>query len=264
MRLLARTWNLAHGRTEPESDSTWLKEMAGLVAEGEPDVVCLQEVPVWALGSLARWSRMQAVGAVAMRPRAGAIGRWITALQPRRLRSALTGQANAILVHGKHGGVGPSATIELNDRSLRSEIGSALGLGRAERNHWRRNRRVCQTVRVQLGETAIVVANMHLTHFDQRLAEAELAKAAAFVDQVAGGQTPSLLGGDLNIHGTEGSAFASLRTTGYTDPDAGIDHLLGRGMSLVRGPAPLDDSVRTRDGVRLSDHPIVEAEFECV
>ena len=102
---------------------------------------------------------------------------------------------------------------------------------------------------------------MHLTHFDQRLAEAELAKAAAFVDQVAGGQTPSLLGGDLNIHGSA-TAFASLRTTGYTPPETGIDHLLGRGMRLVRGPAPLDERARTRDGVRLSDHPIVEAEFE--
>ena len=236
--------------------------MAGVVAEGEPDVVCLQEVPVWALGSLAHWSRMQAVGAVAMRPRAGTIGRWLTALQPLRLRSALTGQANAILVHGKHGGVGPTATIELNDRSLRSEVGNSLGLARAERKHWGRNRRVCQTLRVQLGEQAIVVANMHLTHFDQRLAEAELAKATAFVDQIAGTETPSLLGGDLNISGSVAGAFASLRTGGYTDPDEGIDQLLGRGMSLVRGPAPLDDSVRTRNGVRLSDHPIVEAEFE--
>jgi len=260
--MLARTWNLAHGRTEPESESTRLEEMVSLVAEGEPDVVCLQEVPVWALGSLARWSRMQAIGAVAMRPRAGALGRWLTARQPLRLRSALTGQANAILVHGKHAGVGPSTTIELNDRKLRMETGKRLGLHRRERKHWAHNRRVCQTLKVQIGETAIVVANMHLTHFDQRLAEAELAKASAFVDQLVGPGTPSLLGGDLNIPGSAETAFAAVSAAGYSRAAAGIDHLLGRGLKLGRGPAPLDDSLRTRDGVRLSDHPIVEAEFE--
>ncbi|MGI9658700.1 MAG: endonuclease/exonuclease/phosphatase family protein, partial [Gaiellaceae bacterium] len=255
LRMLARTWNLAHGRTEPESESTWIEEMATLVADGDPDIVCLQEVPVWALGSLARWSRMQAIGAVAMRPRAGAMGRWLTALQPRRLRSALTGQANAILVHGKHGGVGPSATLELNDRTLRAETGKTLGLGRSDRKHWARNRRVCQTLRVQIGQRAIVVANMHLTHFDQRLAEAELAKASAFVDQVAGPATPSLLGGDLNIPGSAVAAFAPVSAAGYTRAASGIDHLLGRGLTLGRGPAPLDDRLRTHNGLRLSDHP---------
>ena len=260
--MLARIWNLAHGRTEPESESIWLEEMASLVADGEPDVVCLQEVPVWALSSLARWSRMQAVGAIAMRPRAGALGRWLTALQPLRLRSALTGQANAILIHGKHGGVGPTATIELNDRELRAETAKTLELPRRERTHWARNRRVCQTVKLQIGEASVVVANMHLTHFDQRLAEAEFQKASSFVDQLAGSETPSLLAGDLNIPGKADAAFAGVAAAGYTRAAPGIDHLLGRRMTLGRGPAPLDDSVRTRNGLRLSDHPIIEAEFE--
>ncbi len=277
LRLLARTWNLAHGRTEPESESLWLEEMVRLVAGGEPDVVCLQELPVWALRSLARWSRMQAVGAVAMRSRVGGLGRWLTSMQPRRLRSALTGQANAILVHGRHGGVGPSATIELNDRVLRGETAKSLGLGRSERRHWAANRRVCQTLRVRLGEAAIVVANMHLTHFDQRLAGAELAKAAAFVDQVAGPTTPALLGGDLNmsanralipgdgaLSSTASGELSALMAEGYSRPGAGIDHLLGRRMTLVRGPVALDDMARSRAGVRLSDHPIVEAEFELI
>lgn len=236
--------------------------MIRLVARGEPDVVCLQEVPVWALRSLARWSRMQAVGAVAMRPHCGVVGRWLTSLQPRRLRSALTGQANAILVHGKHGGVDPGATIELNDRSLRAQTATALELSRRERRHWAKNRRVCQTVRVRMGEVGIVVANMHLTHFDERLAEAELDKAVAFVDRLVGHRMPALLGGDLNLRGDPGSAFIGLAASGYSRPAPDIDHLLARDMALVRGPVRLDEQERTREGMRLSDHPIVEAEFE--
>ena len=36
--------------------------MVELVTEDRPDIVCLQEVPVWALKRLAGWSGMQAIG----------------------------------------------------------------------------------------------------------------------------------------------------------------------------------------------------------
>lgn len=108
----------------------------------------------------------------------------------------------------------------------------------------------------------MVVANMHLTHFDERLATAELAKATTFIDRLANPETPCILGGDLNLSGADDAALDRLSQSGWTRPASGIDHVLGRSLSLVRGPARLDDRLRMREDVLLSDHPIVEAEFE--
>ena len=71
-----------------------------LVAADRPDVVCLQEVPAWAVGRLAGWSGMVASGVVAAHPRlrSAELGRLVTDLHHGLLRSAVTGQANAILV----------------------------------------------------------------------------------------------------------------------------------------------------------------------
>src|SRR2546421_697595 len=77
--------------------------MIELVTGDDPDVVCLQEVPAWALGRLESWSGMQSVGAVAAAPllRSAELGRWITELNHGLLRSAVTGEALAILVAGR-------------------------------------------------------------------------------------------------------------------------------------------------------------------
>ena len=75
-----------------------LEAMVRLVTAGAPDVVCLQEVPVWALRQLPGWSGMAAFGVVTMPALGGPLARGLTELDPRRLRSALTGQANAVLV----------------------------------------------------------------------------------------------------------------------------------------------------------------------
>ncbi len=74
MELTVRTWNLFHGRTVPEGDSLHLEEMVRRISAGMPDVVCLQEVPVWSLPRLGVWSGLAVFGSVAMRAarRAGA------------------------------------------------------------------------------------------------------------------------------------------------------------------------------------------------
>ena len=131
MRLLTRTWNLAHGRTEPETGTTWLEEMVRLVAAQDPNVVCLQEVPVWALSSLGDWSSMRSVGAIAVPSRGGSLGRWLTSLLPLVFRSALTGQANAIHVRQEHAETTPGATIELNGRDFQRTVAATAGLGSA-------------------------------------------------------------------------------------------------------------------------------------
>jgi endonuclease/exonuclease/phosphatase family metal-dependent hydrolase len=71
--------------------------MVELVTGDGPDVVCLQELPVWALGELERWSGMHAVGAVARRPLLPFGARVVTDLHHGLLRSAVTGEADAIL-----------------------------------------------------------------------------------------------------------------------------------------------------------------------
>jgi endonuclease/exonuclease/phosphatase family metal-dependent hydrolase len=69
MPLTIRTWNLFHGNTDPPGRRAYLRQMIELVTRDRPDVVCLQEVPVWSLARLSAWSGMHAVGAVARRPR---------------------------------------------------------------------------------------------------------------------------------------------------------------------------------------------------
>jgi endonuclease/exonuclease/phosphatase family metal-dependent hydrolase len=71
--------------------------MVELVTRDRPDVVCLQELPVWALRHLERWSGMHANGAVARRPLLPFGARAVTELHHGRLRSAVTGEADAIL-----------------------------------------------------------------------------------------------------------------------------------------------------------------------
>ena len=71
--------------------------MIELVTSDAPDVVCLQELPVWALGHLERWSGMHATGAVARRPLLPIGARAVTALNRGLLRSAVEGEADAIL-----------------------------------------------------------------------------------------------------------------------------------------------------------------------
>ena len=95
--MLVRTWNLFHGNASPPERRAFLRQMIELVTSDGPDVVCLQELPVWALRHLEDWSRMHAVGAVARRPLLPFGARAVTALHHGLLRSAVTGEADAIL-----------------------------------------------------------------------------------------------------------------------------------------------------------------------
>ncbi len=71
--------------------------MIELVTRDGPDVVCLQELPVWALRHLERWSGMHALGAVARKPLLPLGARAVTALHHGLLRSGVEGEAEAIL-----------------------------------------------------------------------------------------------------------------------------------------------------------------------
>ncbi len=95
--MLVRTWNLFHGNAAPPERRAFLRRMIELVTSDRPDVVCLQELPAWALRHLERWSGMHACGAVARRPLLPFGARAVTALHHGLLRSAVTGEADAIL-----------------------------------------------------------------------------------------------------------------------------------------------------------------------
>lgn len=100
MPLIVRTWNLFHGNASPPTRRAYLREMVELITADRPAVVCLQELPVWALPELEGWSGMRAIGEVVRGPRvrSAELGRRLTEVHHGLLRSAFTGEADAILV----------------------------------------------------------------------------------------------------------------------------------------------------------------------
>lgn len=208
--------------------------MVELASSGAPDVVCLQEVPVWALGRLQAWSGLAAYRAVARPPApVGPLAGWLTRLHQGRFRSALTGQANVILV-------APHLTAENLGASRISDPG--------------RERRIVHAVRLD-GPRGVVVANLHASNELARpdVPRAEAARAHAFVDGVAGPGAAVVLAGDFNV--------ADPGLDGYSDPAEGIDHVLVRGASVLELTVwPVER--RTIGAVVLSDHPPVDCTLE--
>ena len=262
--VLLRSWNLFHGNAVPPERRAFLPDMVRLAAEGEPDVVCLQEVPLWALPHLAGWSGMQAVGAVAAPARLGPLpghpllGRALTAIHHGAIRSAFTGQANAILL-APHLRLLGEERIVLNPRRFRDAQARSLGLGAVARLAWARERRVCHAVRLAApGLGRLVVANLHATSFpaDTRLAEAEVLRAGAFLDALPEPGEAAVLAGDFNVS-AEAPVFAELGTWGLAGGGNVIDHILVRGVEA----SPVEtwpEERRRRGGRLLSDHAPVE------
>lgn len=241
--------------------------MVRLASLDRPAVLCLQEVPVWALPRLGTWSGMRAFGAVAARPTLGplpstaTVGRMVTAVDHGLLRSAFSGQANATLVSPELR-VHDRRVLTLNPFRFRRAQARWLSLGPLARLAWAKERRVCQALRVGLPDGGtMLVANLHATSYppDERLADAELLRAAAFADGLAQPDEPVLLCGDLNVRYERSRTLADLagREWGFSTPGDGIDHVLVRGLPAglpVRWPVER----RRVAGRVLSDHAPVE------
>lgn len=243
--------------------------MVRLASDDRPDVLCLQELPVWALGRLDDWAGMIAVADVAQRPSLGPVpstaevGRFLTELHHGLVRSAFSGQANAILLH-RNLRMLEHRYIQLNPRSFRRTQGRWLELGAVARLAWANERRVCQAVRIERGDRTLVVGNLHATSYppDKRLPDAELMRAAVFVDGFARPDEPVLLCGDFNVSVRTSRTIADLMTPewGFTGATpTGIDHILVRGLPAGE-PVRWDPDRRMRDGRLLSDHAPVELE----
>jgi endonuclease/exonuclease/phosphatase family metal-dependent hydrolase len=231
--LLIRTWNVFHGNALPVERHDYLEEMVRLASADAPAVVCLQEVPVWALKHLAAWSGMQAIGAVAARPllRSAGLGRVITHLNHGLLRSALTGQANAILL-----------AAELKVKGQSTWTISRPGEG---------ERRVLQVVHVAGVGT---ILNLHVT---SEVADRQYLRTAAFVEQVVSGDEPVIFCGDTNVPPGEGETYDVLRRAGFSEPAPWIDQILVRGLPSTP-PFVWPEERRRIDGRLLSDHAPVE------
>jgi endonuclease/exonuclease/phosphatase family metal-dependent hydrolase len=219
--LVVRTWNLFHGNTVPPGRRAYLREMVELVVRGA-DIVCLQELPVWSLDRLERWSGMRAVTAIARSPLLGGagIGRAMTEVHHGLLRSAFTGEADAILVDRR---------FEL-DR-MRTAVVSDDGL-----------RRIAHGVRLD-GEVDVV--NFHIS------ADPEQLRRAA---ELVGPEPKAILAGDANL--------VAAPVAGFSEPFAGsIDQILVRGLE-VRDALVWPEEARRSGRRLLSDHAPVELTVE--
>ena len=224
MALLVRSWNLFHGNACPPRRRSYLREMVELASADAPDVLCVQEVPVWAVPKLAEWSGMRSFPAIARRGvHWTTLAGRATRLHNGLLRSAICGQANAILVSGEH------ETEDLGATQV-------SGLGH--------ERRVCHAIRVD----GVLVSNVHLSSSGHHQ-QGELDHVLEFIQSRARPDDPVVVAGDFNFHDPV--------LLGFSPPGPGIDHVLVRGAPAT----PLDvwpEQRRMQNGVVLSDHPPVE------
>jgi len=265
LALLVRTWNVFHGNAKPPERRTFLEQMVRLASADEPDVLFLQEVPVWALRRLGRWSGMRAFGAVASRPKLGSaeLGGAVTALHRGVLRSTFTGQANAILLGPRMQPV-VSDSIYLNPLPFRRDWARRLGLDLPARLRWARERRVCQAVRAAVDGRSLLVANLHISSVpDPRIRDAELHRAAVFVDRFAEPGELVVLAGDFNVRLGQSATLDVLGGPewGFSAAIPGFDQVLVRGAVSSR-PEPWSEERRRVDGRLLSDHSPVEVRIE--
>jgi len=261
--VLVRSWNLFHGNTVPPQREGFLDEMVRLATVDDPDVLCLQEVPAWALGRFT-------AGDVAARPAIGPLpipaelGRRLTEPNHGLLRSAFSGQGNAIQVSPRLR-VLAHETLTLNPRRFRAAQSRALELGPVARLAWAKERRIVQGLRLAEPDgRTFLVANMHCTSYpaDERLADAEVLRAAWFAVSTAAPEDVVVLAGDFNVRALRSRTLRDLTSPewGFSEPGPGIDHILVRGAAastLRRWP----DDQRKHGEHLLSDHAPVEVEI---
>lgn len=207
--------------------------MVELASADAPGVLCLQELPVWALPRIDNWSGMRRFDAVTRPPLwPGPLSGWLTRRHQGFFRSGLAGQANVILV-------APELEVEELGHEKISDPG--------------RERRVVHGVRLP----GVLVANLHASNELRRpdVPLQELTRARAFAEQGAAPGEVVVLAGDFNV--------TPPQWEGWSAPGPGIDHVLVRGAPA--GPLVVwPRERRVQNGVVLSDHAPVELHIESV
>jgi endonuclease/exonuclease/phosphatase family metal-dependent hydrolase len=241
-----------------------------LASADQPDVLFLQEVPVWGLSKLGEWSGMSAFVAPAARPKIGPLAKYKRIGRPVSLRASpnsrtgqllrlgIVGDANVTLLSTRLRVVDRRVS-HLNPTSLRRRHSRACGLGWADRLKWAKERRVCLSLVVELerGDRA-VVSNLHTTAYPERVAELELERAAAMSDELALPDDIQILAGDFNVYADSSKVLSDLTTArNFSSAGPSIDHILVRGIASGI-PETWSDERRRVDGRLLSDHAPVD------
>jgi endonuclease/exonuclease/phosphatase family metal-dependent hydrolase len=238
-----------------------------MLSGAEWDVALLQECPPRFAEPLARACGAEAHMALTSRNSLGRLRAAVARLNPDLIASG-EGGSNLTLLRS----LGRNA-FDSHDMSKALRPGRrGLGVGEiVERRELaihtgRPERRAMAFTRTAAG---LCVANLHATNDHPEMAAEDALLAARTASDWAG-DAPLLFGGDLNLRPVEDTAlFAELRDhfgldTPVTAPRA-IDHLLARGLKVLKAPAqwPPERRELSHDGLalRLSDHAPVEARF---
>ena len=268
------TWNLFHGRDFPPDPKllSWRSrllritergathaqvnrplraEFAALIAAANWDVALFQESPPSWSTTLAGEAGAAAHRALTSRNSLGAI-------------RALAGRLNPDLIASNEGGS--------NLTLVRGEILERHELELCPGPH--PERRVMALTRALPAATGseVWIANLHASAGRSLRADAEqeVLRAAEHACRLAG-DSPLILGGDLNLRPSETEIFGRLRDGFELAPPTApgsLDHLLVRGLALIEPPTPWPPARREISdrglAVRLSDHAPVEAIFDLV
>jgi endonuclease/exonuclease/phosphatase family metal-dependent hydrolase len=273
MTVLVRTWNLFHGNTWPRTRKAYLREMIELATADDPGVVCLQEVPAWALKKVGPWAGMESVWMRTRRtslgplPVPGEVARRLTALDAGFFRSAFDGQGNVILFPNG-ATVRETKGVTLNTNPFVEEQGRKLGLPLKVVRAWEHERRVCHLVKFELPDRRrVLVANLHATSYenDTRLPDAELQRAARFVDRASDVDELTVMAGDFNVtldaSLTMQDMLAAPPESRWLQTGGRIDHIMVRNGTIASARA-WPDAEREYAGRVLSDHAPVDAMLE--
>jgi endonuclease/exonuclease/phosphatase family metal-dependent hydrolase len=256
--VLVRSWNLFHGNSVPPQRRGFLPEMVALATADQPDVLCVQEVPGWAL-------RLFTVGDLASRAPLGvAVGRAVTALHHGLIRGAVSGQGLGIWL-GPGWELLDHHVLRLNPSELRRRQAQAWGLGRHARWTWAKERRIVQVVRARAGSRRCLVANVHCTPYFRgtRIPACELLRAAEYVISLAAPEEAVVLAGDFNVGPVRSDVFDRLAepARGFSGAGRGIDQVLVRGAAVSGRSVWPEERRRRSDGTVLSDHAPVDVEI---
>jgi endonuclease/exonuclease/phosphatase family metal-dependent hydrolase len=254
-RVLVRSWNLYHGNSSPPQRRGFLNEMIACATADGPDVLCVQEVPAWALDRFT-------VGDLASRPPLGTeAGRVLTAAHHGIMLGGVAGQGIGIWL-ADASQLRDHYVYSLNPRAYRARRARLLGLDRATRWTWAKEARIVQVVRLRIDGRHFLIANTHCTGYagDSRIPDDELLAAARFTESVARPDEVVVLAGDFNLRPERSRALAVLTGPArpYSAPGPGIDHILVRGAAASGLRIWPEQRRRTVEGTLLSDHAPVE------